>query len=89
MDVRPATKSLLRRAGALVGAGQPSEQELWDLHHEFEHIHPFIDGNGRTGRLWLNALRLRCGYPWLTVRFAERHSYYDAIQQWEAAHEGA
>ena len=87
VDVRPAMESLTHRAAEMVGSSEPSEQELWNLHHEFEHIHPFIDGNGRTGRLWLNALRLRCGYPWLTVRFEERNNYYDAIQRWEADHE--
>ena len=84
VDVRPAMESLTHRAAEMVGSSEPSEQELWNLHHEFEHIHPFIDGNGRVGRLWLNALRLRGGYPWLTVRFEERHSYYDAIRRWEA-----
>lgn len=59
---------------------------LWDLHHEFEHIHPFFDGNGRTGRLWLNALRLAAGLPWLTVWAADRQRYYAAIRAWELAH---
>ena len=41
------------------------------------------DGNGRTGRLWLNSLRLACGYPWLTVQAAEREAYYESIREWE------
>ena len=47
------------------------------------HIHPFRDGNGRTGRLWLNSLRLACGYPWLMVQAAEREAYYESIRERE------
>ena len=49
------------------------------FHLEFEGIHPFIDGNGRTGRLILN-LELICnGYPAINVKFADRKRYYDAF----------
>lgn len=49
------------------------------FHLEFEGIHPFIDGNGRTGRLVMNLDLIRCGYPPINVKFADRRRYYDAF----------
>ena len=49
------------------------------FHLEFEGIHPFIDGNGRTGRLLLNLELIRNGYPAINVKFADRKRYYDAF----------
>lgn len=49
------------------------------FHLEFEGIHPFIDGNGRTGRLILNLELIRCGYPTINVKFTDRTHYYDAF----------
>ena len=49
------------------------------FHLEFEGIHPFIDGNGRTGRLLLNLELIREGYPPINVKFADRKRYYDAF----------
>ena len=49
------------------------------FHLEFEGIHPFIDGNGRTGRLIMNLELIKCGYPPINVKFADRKRYYDAF----------
>ncbi len=49
------------------------------FHLEFEGIHPFIDGNGRTGRLVLNLELIREGFPPINVKFTDRKRYYDAF----------
>ena len=49
------------------------------FHLEFEGIHPFIDGNGRTGRVILNLDLIRNGYPPINVKFTDRKRYYDAF----------
>ena len=49
------------------------------FHLEFEGIHPFIDGNGRTGRLLMNLELIKCGYPPIKVKFTDRKRYYDAF----------
>ncbi len=49
------------------------------FHLEFEGIHPFIDGNGRTGRLIMNLDLIRNGFPPINVKFADRKRYYDSF----------
>lgn len=48
------------------------------LHVKYEQIHPFVDGNGRTGRMFMNWTRVRrCNLPILTIYADERQAYYD------------
>jgi Fic family protein len=48
-------------------------------HYRFVSIHPFRDGNGRTGRLLMNLLLLRVGYPIVVISNQQRNNYIDAI----------
>ena len=52
------------------------------FHLIFEGIHPFIDGNGRTGRILMNLELIRQGYPTINVKFTDRKQYYDAFDDY-------
>ncbi|QZQ57484.1 Fic family protein [Curtobacterium sp. TC1] len=54
---------------------------LAQMHRNFEHIHPFIDGNGRTGRLCLNLILVRLGWPPAIVFKDQRKKYLKALDR--------
>jgi len=51
------------------------------VHLEFVTIHPFMDGNGRLGRLLMNNALLTAGLPWVTIRSDERVPFFRAIER--------
>jgi len=52
------------------------------FHLEFESIHPFVDGNGRIGRVLMNYLLIRDGYAPINIAFVDRSEYYDAFSEY-------
>jgi Fic family protein len=52
------------------------------FHLRFETIHPFIDGNGRVGRLLLNLELMKEGLPPVNVKFTDRQRYYDCFKHY-------
>jgi hypothetical protein len=60
-------------------------ERIAEVHAEFERIHPFLEGNGRTGRLLLNLILVRLGYPPAVIYFKDRPRYLDALAKADRA----
>jgi Fic family protein len=54
-------------------------EKIAKFHLQFEGIHPFIDGNGRTGRLIMNFELIKAGYLPVNIKYADRLKYYDCF----------
>ena len=94
-DVGPSITTWLRNANSLrelaeawVDAGMPLEEaadhpvaQLAGLHAWFERIHPFRDGNGRTGRLAANLMLVRLGYPPAIIYKKDRAKYLRGLDR--------
>jgi Fic family protein len=49
-------------------------------HFLFVYIHPYMDGNGRTGRFLMNVMLASAGYPWTVIPVERRTKYINSLE---------
>ena len=84
--------SILKNGGELLDEllAIPDGKELTAaayFHAKFENIHPFADGNGRTGRLAMNYFLVCHNHPLITIHEEDREGYYGALEAWDIRQE--
>ena len=73
--------SLMTSTEKAIGDGQHPLIVAAKWHGYYEYLHPFRDGNGRTGRLLSNFILLRAGHPLLIIELQDRSEYISALKQ--------
>lgn len=86
--ISPAPQEILERMGDMLAeynanSHQSIVKRIARLHLAFEHAHPFIDGNGRIGRVLNNYLLIREGFVPINIKFIDRRKYYDAFKEFD------
>ena len=85
-DVPPQIQDWVREVNLVRSMSDtaPLPELLARLHSRFEQIHPFLDGNGRTGRLLLNLILVRLSHPPAIIYKRQRARYLQALRRADA-----
>ncbi len=86
--IAPNPKEVVSRLGEMLAEYNAASHEniirrVARLHLAFEYIHPFIDGNGRIGRVLNNYLLIREGFVPINIKFIDRKKYYEAFREFD------
>lgn len=87
--IAPSPKEVLDNLNKMLSEYDAESHEniikrIAKLHLEFEHTHPFCDGNGRIGRVINNYLLIREGFVPINIKFIDRKKYYEAFHEFDA-----
>ena len=86
LDVPPDPLHIPTQMSALLQEYAASPQhpivKIADFHIKFEGIHPFIDGNGCTGRLIMNLELIKAGYAPINIKFTDRSLYINCFRDY-------
>jgi Fic family protein len=88
-DVHARMTDWVEQANRLEPRTDRFPEDVAVIHCRFEQIHPFLDGNGRAGRLVLNLLLVRLGYPPAIIYKSQRLAYLRALRRADQGDPGA
>ena len=72
--------SLMESTQRAINEGQHPMVVAAKFHGYYEYLHPFRDGNGRTGRLLSNFILLQANHPLLIIKLEDRSAYISALK---------
>jgi len=86
--IAPAPQEILGRLEKMLAEYHAANHEsiikrIAKLHLAFEYTHPFMDGNGRIGRVLNNYLLIREGFVPINIKFIDRGKYYNAFKEFD------
>ncbi len=86
--IAPNPKEVIGRLEKMLAEYNAASREniikrIAKLHLAFEHTHPFVDGNGRIGRVINNYLLIREGFVPINIKFIDKKKYYQAFKEFD------
>jgi len=86
--IAPAPQEVIKRLEKILAEYYATSHKniikrLAKLHLAFEYTHPFVDGNGRIGRVINNYLLIREGFVPINIKFIDRKKYYSAFKEFD------